>query len=186
MFFFIGLGNPGIKYKNTRHNFAWILFDFLASEENIDWEYDKFLNAKIFFLSFSGKDFLFVKPEYYMNRSGFVISKLKKKYPEFSYTKLILVHDELDIPFLKIVCSFGKSDAGHKGVQSIFYELGTKDILRVRLGLHQVIYEKIIKPDVLSRFSEKEILTIREKIYPNFKKIISQCVREQERREITK
>ena len=171
MYFVIGLGNYGREYENTRHNFAWILFDEHLGKDV--WEKDSFLLSLVAEASIEEENVLFLKPLTYMNLSGKVIPLLKKKYPEqFSPERLIVVHDELDLPFGEVRAVFNRGDAGHNGVRSITQHLGTKAFWRIRLGIAQEREGRVIKPNVLSPFHEDELRVIKTEILKKYEKAL--------------
>jgi len=111
----VGLGNPGKKYAKTRHNIGFRVIDALKDE-------------------ISDKDIVFLKPDIFMNNSGKAV-KEELKYSALSSQNLIVIHDDIDLLFGDIRVSKDSSSAGHKGVQSIIDELGTKDFTRIRIGV---------------------------------------------------
>ena len=140
MFLIVGLGNPGKKYENTRHNVGSRIIDELESLE-------------------FGKVIL-VKPATFMNESGKAIKSLYTKYKIRDTRYLIIVHDDIDLPLGSIKISKGSGSAGHKGVQSIIDTLGTKNFLRLRVG----IQPKSGKPDRAEDFVLKKFTKSEEKI----------------------
>lgn len=130
----MGLGNPGEEYKKTRHNAGREAVEHFAKEQKFkEWGLDKKNNA----LKTEGKikkeKVSCILPETFMNKSGNSLKKIitsKKKAG-----KLIVVHDDLDLPLGKFKISFGKSAAGHKGVQSVIRAVKTKDFIRIRIGI---------------------------------------------------
>ena len=136
----VGLGNPGKKYENTRHNVGHMVIDRLK-EERLD-------------------NLILAKTDTFMNLSGQSVRSLTKRYT-LNANNLIIVHDDIDLPIGEFKIQKGRGAAGHKGVQSIINELGTKDFWRIRIG----ISPKGGKPEnvekfVLQKFSkeEKEIM----------------------------
>jgi PTH1 family peptidyl-tRNA hydrolase len=126
MFLIIGLGNPGAKYKNTRHNMGFQVLDLLAGAD-APWEnkYDsQFLKLD---------DVTLAKPQNFMNNSGQAVAQIMKFYPDAT---LIVVHDELDLELGVIRVQKNASSAGHNGVQSVIDEIGTQDFIRLRLGIN--------------------------------------------------
>jgi len=124
MYLIIGLGNPGSKYENTRHNLGFMALDLLAGPDAA-WEskYDsQFLKLD---------DVILAKPQTFMNNSGKAVAQILKYYPA---AQLILVHDELDFELGAIRIQKNASAAGHNGVQSVIEQIGTQDFIRVRLG----------------------------------------------------
>lgn len=125
-----GLGNPGEKYSKSRHNVGFILLDCLYS----DWEKDKYSNSFLKKDSFDGKEIVLVKPETYMNESGQSVSYLKEKY-DISNENILVIHDEIDLPFGDIRISFDRGSGGHNGIKSIVSSIDGNDFVRVRVGI---------------------------------------------------
>jgi PTH1 family peptidyl-tRNA hydrolase len=149
----IGLGNPGKKYDNTPHNVGFEAIDGLAEENN----FPEFKASKKFRAQISEKeDVILAKPQTFMNESGKCASALVNFYK----TKdLIIIHDDIDLEIGKIKVSKNRGSAGHKGVESIIKELGTKDFTRIRIGV-----SRENKPDVLKKFDRQDKIIIKESI----------------------
>jgi len=147
-----GLGNPGKKFEKTRHNLGFLILDFFAKKE----KFPKFKLEKEFQAKISKKgEIILAKPQTFMNNSGKAIKALTDHY-KLKTENLIVVHDDIDLPFGKIKISFGKGSGGHKGVQSIINELKTKDFLRVRVGICPQKKPKKVDEFVLSEFDKRE------------------------------
>jgi PTH1 family peptidyl-tRNA hydrolase len=132
----IGLGNPGKKFKRTRHNLGFMIVESLKSKIKSfsDWKNIRKFQSKISKGKISGKKIILAKPQTFMNNSGKAVRLLIKNY-KLKIENLIVIHDDLDLPLGKIKISVGRGSAGHKGVQSIINELGTKNFIRFRLGI---------------------------------------------------
>jgi len=132
----VGLGNPGEKYEKTRHNLGFMVVDVLARKmlplEKTKWKFDKKSNS--LFLILNSK-FILVKPQTFMNASGFAVKSLITNYSITNYSTLWVVHDDVDLPLGKIKIRIGGAAAGHHGVESIIQELGTDQFVRFRLGI---------------------------------------------------
>ena len=136
----IGLGNPGEKYKNTRHNVGFMVVDEL--EKN------------------NPKGFILEKTGVFMNLSGRIVKKLVRNR-RLQAKNLIIIHDDIDIPVGEFKIQKDRGAAGHKGVQSIINELATKDFWRVRIGVcPQRGKPENVQKFVLQNFTkdEKEII----------------------------
>ncbi|MEA3344317.1 MAG: aminoacyl-tRNA hydrolase [Patescibacteria group bacterium] len=145
MILIIGLGNPGEKYKNTRHNIGFRVIDKFSKRNNfpefeISQKFKSLISEKILF----NKKTIIVKPQTFMNESGKAVRKImsyrlpitnKTSINKFSKENLIIVHDDIDILLGKIRISQGRNSAGHKGVESIIKEIGTKNFTRFRIGI---------------------------------------------------
>ena len=134
----IGLGNPGEKYQNTRHNLGFLALDTLLEKfEPVDktfWETKTNLKADIKQIRHKDETLLLVKPTTFMNNSGFAVSKVLNFY-KIEPENLTVVHDDLDLPFGKIRVRFGGGAGGHHGVESIIDQLKDDKFLRIRLGI---------------------------------------------------
>ena len=119
MILIVGLGNPGKKYKKTRHNVGFQVIDILKS---FDFAQDK--------------NIILLKPQTYMNQSGKAVKSLIAKY-KIPTTNIWVVHDDIDLPLGTIRVGQDASSAGHKGIQSIIDELGSKNFVRIRIGIRQ-------------------------------------------------
>ena len=173
MKYIIGLGNPGEQYKNNRHNVAWLVFDALSLSE---WKHDKYMNAEFIGKELSHQIILYIKPQTFMNKSGEVISPLKKD-AEFSSDDVILIYDDIDLIFGSVRVSYNRGDGGHNGVKSITRHLGTKKTVRIRVGVSRKIDDgRLVKPNVLSNFRAEERGIIRKDIAPKVEKIIKSII----------
>ena len=169
MKYVIGLGNPGEKYQNTYHNIAWLIFDALGLN---DWKFDKYLNAEFTGENRGDEIFIYLKPQTFMNRSGEIINGLKKM-KDFSPEDLIVIHDDIDLPFGKVKLSYNRGDGGHNGVKSIIQHLGGKNFYRIRIGVAKSIDgRENLKPNVLSQLSRNEREVVQKEFALKFKDII--------------
>ncbi|HEX5430039.1 MAG TPA: aminoacyl-tRNA hydrolase [Patescibacteria group bacterium] len=154
MYLIVGLGNPGEKYQNTRHNFGFKALDLLVGVEAA-WEskYDSFL-IKL-------DDIILTKPQTFMNNSGRAVAQILKFYPA---AELIVVHDELDLPLGSLKIQKDTSAAGHNGVQSIIDEIGRQDFIRIRLGITnpQTRGQSSGESYVLQKFDQSEEPIVKE------------------------
>jgi peptidyl-tRNA hydrolase, PTH1 family len=130
----VGLGNPGIEYQFTPHNLGFLTVDRLADrlKTTISNRHAKAVNGRA---RIGDDDVLLAKPETYMNLSGMSVRELVEKYEVSPATDLIVVHDELDLPFGTVRIKLRGGSAGHNGLESIFGALGTEEFIRVRLGI---------------------------------------------------
>lgn len=129
----IGLGNPGDEYESTRHNIGFMVVEKLARDltpgEPV-WKKDEKRNV----LTTKIGDMLLVKPQTFMNNSGFAVKALLDFY-KLSPADVWIVHDDMDLPLAKIKIREKGSSAGHNGVQSIIDQLKTNEFVRFRLGI---------------------------------------------------
>jgi PTH1 family peptidyl-tRNA hydrolase len=163
MYYIVGLGNPGKEYEFTRHNAGRLVLANLVKNPPA--------GGKIIF------------PDTFMNDSGKAVKKIitSKKAAE----KLIVVHDDLDLPLGKFKIVFGRDSAGHKGVESVIRNIKTKDFIRIRVGTSPVTPGgKIRKPPaekviahLMGRFKPKELTAIK-KVSKKITSAIEMIIRE--------
>ncbi|WP_286033072.1 aminoacyl-tRNA hydrolase [Brachyspira pilosicoli] len=150
----IGLGNPGEEYKNHRHNIGFIIIDKLAQNLSLKFDNNKkkslFTRAKL-----NSTDFILLKPQTFMNLSGesaIYISKFFNIKPE----DIIVIYDDMDIPFGTFKIKKGGSSGGHNGIKSLIAQLQTDDFIRLRVGIGRPSFGKKVNDYVLSSFSKSE------------------------------
>jgi len=134
MFLVAGLGNPGEEYALTPHNLGFLTVDRLAERHGIRVN-RRDSKALVGVGEIDGRAVMLAKPQTFMNLSGTSLQPLMEKH-EIELGKLIVVYDELDLPWLDVRIKPKGSAAGHKGMKSVIQSLGTSDIVRVRLGIH--------------------------------------------------
>ena len=136
MFIIVGLGNPGNKYTRTRHNVGFRVIERLSQIYNIPLEEkETFVIGK---WALEGTESVLLKPLTYMNRSGIAVKKILKKFyiPQDELAvKLLVIHDDLDLDTGKIKIRKDGSSGGHKGIESLIQETGTKNFLRIKIGI---------------------------------------------------
>jgi len=152
----VGLGNPGKKYEQTRHNFGFMALDLLAKKLGTTWRDSTKLKAELA----KTAEYILAKPTTFMNQSGSAVSALLKFY-KLTPSDLIVIHDDLDIDFGKWKLSSDSRAAGHNGVQSIIDQLGSKKFSRYRLGIRDADLPADEADEaekfVLERFNPEEI-----------------------------
>src|SRR5690242_8904794 len=132
-FLIVGLGNPGEEYQNTPHNLGFMVIDHLAAAHSI--RVSRKENTSLVGLgAVGGKNLALAKPQTYMNLSGPAVKGLLERY-ELKPDRLIVVYDELDLPWGALRIRLKGSAAGHNGVKSLIGSLGTNEFTRVRLGI---------------------------------------------------
>ena len=149
----VGLGNPGKKYSNTRHNVGFMIIDELAKE--------------------NPHGFVLAKTETFMNLSGRAVRKIFQKHKSQSQN-LIIIHDDIDIPVGEFRAQRGRGAAGHRGVQSIINELATKDFWRIRVG----ICPERGKPKNVERFVLQNFTKTEKDIVKNLFNEIAEKIKE--------
>ena len=129
----VGLGNPGATYEATRHNAGFLIIDELLSRVGGRLKAHKG-NADVCESRLSALPTVLAKPRTFMNESGGPVAALRDYY-KIDAQRLVVVHDELDIPFGTVRLKLGGGDNGHNGLRSIRRSIGTGDFLRVRFGI---------------------------------------------------
>ena len=160
-FLIVGLGNIGPEYENTRHNVGFKILDQIAKTNDCVWEIKKLASYSSF--KRKGRHFVMIKPSTYMNRSGKAVRHwaLKEKIP---LENILILTDELHLPYGTIRIKSKGSSAGHNGLKDIEAELNTSNYARLRFGIGQEIkaYDKI--KFVLDPWSKDESEKLTERI----------------------
>ncbi|WP_280234589.1 aminoacyl-tRNA hydrolase [Nocardia cyriacigeorgica] len=130
----VGLGNPGSEYERTRHNVGFLVADVLAERVGGRFSVHKKSGADLLTARLDGRQVLIAKPRTYMNLSGRPVAALARFF-SVPATEVIVVHDELDLPFGAIKLKRGGGEGGHNGLRSVSQALTTKDYLRTRIGI---------------------------------------------------
>jgi len=128
-----GLGNPGSGYEGNRHNCGFMVADVLAARMSAPFKRDR-SRARVATGRLAGYPVTVAKPQTFMNLSGRPVAALRTFY-KIPVHHIVVIHDELDIPFGTIRLKQGGGDNGHNGLRSITAALGTRDYLRVRVGI---------------------------------------------------
>ena len=134
MFLVAGLGNPGEEYQISLHNLGFLTIDRLAERHGIRVT-RKDSRALVGVGEIGECEVMLAKPQKYMNCSGESLAPLMEKH-SIGTDRLIVIYDELDLPWMALRIKPKGSAAGHKGMKSVIGSLGTSDIVRVRLGIH--------------------------------------------------
>jgi len=191
----IGLGNPDEQYQNTRHNVGFMFLDYLArrslgegglaktTNNKSIWEFDKKSNSLITKAKLDKTSVILAKPQTYVNKSGEAVKKMCS-ISHIPYSMLIVIHDDLDIPFGNVKVSFDKNSGGHKGIESVMKALKTKKFFRLRIGLAKPALTKarqqsekkrdeFVVKMVLSKFSPSEQEQLKKTFKEGYNKLIS-------------
>lgn len=173
MHYIVALGNPGEKYQNSRHNVGWIVGGILTTA----WSLSKpqkqtSVSGSLCSGQVAKKNVSLLYPDTYMNNSGTAVRKL---VPPSQLNQLIVLYDDIDLPLGDVRVSFGRGAGGHNGVSSIIEKLGTKDFVRVRLGIGKVGFwpwqsDTVRRPAVggpleryvLGNFTKRELETVTQ------------------------
>ena len=149
----VGLGNPGERYEQTRHNVGFWCVDRLAEEWRADRERRRF-RALVQEASMGAYRLVLVKPQTYMNDSGDAVGPAARWF-KVPPDRLLVIHDDLDLPVGRVRFRQGGSSGGHRGVASIMEHLGSESFLRLRVGIGRPPSDEAVDY-VLSRFSREE------------------------------
>jgi len=154
----VGLGNPGDRYAGTRHNIGWLVLDRIA--ERAGWGNGRERDAsRIVWGRFRGLDITLAKPLTYMNDSGIAVRKILAR-EHAPLGDLLVVVDDLALPFGKLRFREGGGPGGHNGLRSIITEMGTEKFSRLRVGIGEP--DRNAVDHVLSRFAADEAARLDE------------------------
>jgi len=161
---FVGLGNPGNKYENTRHNFGFIVLDEIA--KNMAVEFKNWNDvADISFLDAQGGKIALLKPQSFMNNSGIAVSEFAKYY-KIAPEEVFVFYDDFSIPLGEFRVRLSGSAGGHNGVDSIITHLNSQNFPRMKLGIGPLPEFFDTADFVLSKFKSED----KEKIDSSKKK----------------
>ena len=154
-----GLGNPGIQYELTRHNVGFLTVDYIADElaAGFDKKEHQALAATAIY---RGEKLLLLKPQAYMNLSGFSVVAACHYY-KVDYEDLLVIYDDMDLPAGELRIRRGGTSGGHKGIASIIEQAGTDKINRIKIGIGHPQYGDGAD-HVLSRFTDEELPIVAE------------------------
>jgi PTH1 family peptidyl-tRNA hydrolase len=153
----VGLGNPGSRYARTRHNIGYRVLEVFSENHNLSFKVRK--EYKICKGSIEGTEIALLEPLTFMNRSGVAVRKVKDRL-NIPPSKIIVIHDDLDMEAGRLKIKKNGSSGGHRGVESIIENIGSKDFIRVKIGIGK---ENFIPAEkyVLSKFKRNELPSIR-------------------------
>lgn len=185
MYYIVPLGNPGDKYKRTRHNVGWQAIDFCMAAWGLASLVESGgLSGRLSEGVVEGNKVTVLYPTTFMNNSGSAVVKL---VPKVAVEQLIVVHDDIDLPLGEIKVAQGKGAGGNNGVSSIIEKLGSKDFVRVRIGIAPKSFwtGKTKRPaggGPLERFVLKDFTsserTQLEDVFPRVQQVIETIVAE--------
>lgn len=156
---FIGLGNPGDRYQNTRHNLGYLSLDCFMERHQLEGlRDDKKSDGSLLKSELFDQEFLLFKSSRYMNESGLSINRLKK-YRNISMQDICIIHDDLDLNIGEVRIKYSGGHGGHNGLRNIIQACGTNDFIRIRMGIGHPKKDEVIDY-VLSKpkKAEKEVL----------------------------
>ncbi len=155
MWLIVGLGNPGEKYARTRHNIGFDGLDALAKRHGLEFR-GKRANSLIAEGNIAGQRVALAKPQTFMNLSGQAVTALRSWYKLDAAKELLVVYDDMDLPFGKLRLRERGSAGTHNGMRSIVSQLGGSEFPRLRVGIDQAPGKMDAAAYVLSRFSKAE------------------------------
>jgi len=151
----IGLGNPETRYDRTRHNVGFSVLDAFAVEKGVEFQNKDKFRAHIAELTVDSEKIILAKPTTYYNDTG-EAGRLIADFYKIAPADILIIHDELALPFGTIRTRLGGSDAGNNGVKSLNQHLGP-DTARIRIGVYNDLRDRIDDADfVLSNFTSSE------------------------------
>jgi peptidyl-tRNA hydrolase, PTH1 family len=148
----IGLGNPGREYERSRHNLGFLVADELARRHGRRFN-NREAKSVTTRVQLGDRELVLAKPQTMMNRSGQAAKALRAKY-NVPLNRVLVVHDDLDLPFGRLRLRRGGSSAGNHGMDSVIESFGTKDVIRLRVGIGRPPGNGV--DYVLSPFTESE------------------------------
>ncbi|MBI3417126.1 MAG: aminoacyl-tRNA hydrolase [Verrucomicrobia bacterium] len=153
----VGLGNPGLEYRATRHNAGFALTDKLAERWRAGWVLEKKFQARLARGELNGRKWILCQPQTFMNLSGEAVGAVRN-YFQIASAGLLVAVDDADLPLGEIRLRARGSSGGHHGLESIEQQLGTRDFARLRLGIGRQEREagRQIRDYVLGRFGVDE------------------------------
>jgi PTH1 family peptidyl-tRNA hydrolase len=154
----IGLGNPGNRYDNTRHNIGYLIVDHFSGVKNIPFKSGK---GDYYYkeLDINDQQVLIFKPTTYMNKSGRAVRQILD-YFSLSVDQLLIICDDFNLPFGAFRFRMKGSDGGHNGLKSVIYQLQTEDFNRFRFGIGDEFSNAM--SFVLENFSKKEFAKLND------------------------
>ncbi len=153
----VGLGNVGKEYVGTRHNVGFQVLDLFDLDFSLEKKFQAYLSTTII----ENEKVLFVKPTTFMNLSGIAVSKIATYY-DILPEDILVIQDDMDLPFGKIKIKKQGSSGGHNGIKSIIEQLHTENFNRLKIGIDHP-QDQMIIDYVLGHFSKKEIEFIQNK-----------------------
>jgi len=159
----VGLGNPGKDYEQTRHNAGFWFVDEVAREYGVSFRKESKFHGEACRFNAGGKECWLLKPATFMNRSGQAVAAIAAYY-RISPENILVVHDEIDHDAGSVRLKRGGGHAGHNGLRDIISAIGSKDFLRLRLGVGHPGSKKQVVNYVLGRASGEDAEKIRQAI----------------------
>jgi len=160
LFAIVGLGNPGRKYRKTRHNIGFMVVDRLADRREV--KIDRFsCRSLVRELEIAGQDVVLAKPQTYMNRSGEAVFELVEKY-SLDLDRLLIIYDDVDLPLGRLRLKARGSAGSHNGMRSVLSSIESEELPRLRIGVSTGENLSDLSSFVLGRFRWKERHQVKE------------------------
>lgn len=155
----VGLGNPGIRYAQTKHNVGFMLVDRIIKNLKLDYRND--FRGKTAETRIAEERVFFLKPYTFMNLSGLSVAELAGYY-KIAGKDILIIHDDMDLPLGKIRLRRKGSSGGHNGLKSIIQELNTQEFWRLKIGVGRPKEDMDVINHVLSNFNKEEAKLLGE------------------------
>lgn len=155
----VGLGNPGDKYVETKHNVGFMLIDKIYKDLNLQFIVDKIFQAEIASTFLNGEKIYFIKPTTFMNESGKAVHALLTYYG-LDIEDLLVIYDDLDMEVGKIRLRSKGSAGGHNGIKSIIKHIGSQEFKRIKIGIGRPKNGMTVVHHVLGKFDKDDYITI--------------------------
>ncbi len=159
----VGLGNPGTEYKDNRHNLGFRAVDLLCAELALHFSDQRF-HALSTSTDYHDKKIILACPQTFMNRSGLAVKHLVEYY-KLEIRNMMVVHDDIDLDVGRMKIVRGGGAAGHHGIESVIYHLGTDGFNRIKIGIGRPRYNEPIEDFVLSPLYDDQQKTIKEVLH---------------------
>ena len=157
-----GLGNPGSKYRNTRHNIGFSLVDQLAVKYDATWKHEARFEAEVAVIQYGERKLMLLKPQTFMNASGRSIGTVLR-YRKLSAESLLVIYDDLTLDLGRIKLSVNGSAGGHNAIADMITQVGT-GFARYRVGIGAKPHKEMDLADyVLSKFSKDELSILADR-----------------------
>ena len=157
-----GLGNPGLKYRNTRHNIGYTLVDQLATKYGATWKNEARFEAEVAVIQYEERKLMLLKPQTFMNASGRSLGTVMR-YRKLSVESMLVIYDDLTLDLGRIKLSVNGSAGGHNGIADIMTQVGT-GFARFRVGIGAKPHKEMDLADyVLSKFSKDELSILADR-----------------------
>ncbi len=156
-----GLGNPGPKYRNTRHNIGFVVVDKLASQLGGVWKHEAKFEAEVAVVTYGDRKLMLVKPQTFMNASGRALGAILR-YRKLSASSLLVIYDDITLDLARAKLSHNGSGGGHNGISNLLEQVGA-GFLRYRIGIGAKPHKEMDLADyVLSKFTADEQLLLAD------------------------